>query len=560
MNTKPPSRQYYLREHDIDKAVPSSSTYQPGQLDEYLAETKENEGKHSHVDDQHHHHNRLGPHPHSQTDEEMSTARSSRGQDDGAGALPVEMKPRSGADTKPRSENRRNDPIVRAQVAKNDIDMEENKAVARHPVAASYPGAVTTAGKEKSFGYTEPNKATRSLGSNLDNSFGTKTSALGVAALASTSMSCSAGTARAYNTHGLNSIEEENSKEKPNIRVGAVVVPGLSSSGQTSDHSASTYSEINYEDSLSSPAAGKEQPLQAMLVADRVTWDNEDADVEAQMKARMRTEAEDIADMVHRRIFQNTATAVVDTGEAKSTRRKKICILLVAVLVIAGAVGAGVGIALSKPPPPPPPEPTSPPPSDSIEIFRNALDSVSGERLDDENSPQYKALRWIANDDPAETSVGVNDIESIKQRYVAAVLYFALGGDNWIEKYNFLTGDPICSWNQESSGVICDSTNVRVVTLHLCKSNRLDYMTMSTIMNALTSKRLVLSPNSSKEWSQWVDPRRDWIFLQPEHHQYYGRGSHRHTAQLPRGAHPSSKAELDRLRACGDHSRCPIHS
>jgi hypothetical protein len=386
-----------------------------------------------------------------------------------------------------------------------DIDMQGKKTLARHSAAASYPGAVATADKEKSFGDTEPDKATRSLATHLDDSFVPKTSALGLAALASTSISRSTGTATGYTPHGLNSIEEENSEEKPTIRVGAVVVRGLSSSRHTSDHSSSTYGEINNEYSLPQPAVGEEQPLQAMLVADRVTWDNEEADLEAQVRARMRTEAQDIADMVHRRIFQNTATAVVHTGEAKSTRRKKICILLVAILVIAGAIGAGVGIALSKPPPPPTPEPTSLP-SDSIESFRSILDSVSGERLDDEDSPQYRALNWIANKDPKKTSVGDTNPEIIKERYVAAVLYFALGRDNWIEKYNFLTGDPICSWNQESSGVICDFTNVRVVTLHLCKSNRLGCMTMSTIMNALTSKRFVVSPNCSKEWSQWVDP------------------------------------------------------
>jgi hypothetical protein len=491
MNMKPdaapasPSLHNYPDDDDYDdKAVPSSSTYQPGQLDEYLDETKENQGKHSHGQrtmessskrghrHHDHHHHRKGHHHHShnRAEENMSRARSSRGQDDGVGALPVEMKPRTGADTKPRSEHCRNETVARLQVTKKIIDMEGNKAVARHPAAASYPGAVATDSKEKSDGDTEPNKATRSVATHLDNSSVTKTSAIGVDALASTTVTHGTGTARAYNTR--DSVEEEKFDERQNIRVGAVVVPGLSSSSRhTSEHSASTDGVVDNADSLPPPSVGEEQPLQAMLVADRVSWGNEEADIEAQLQARMRDEAEDIANMVQERIFRNTTTAVVHNREALRSedietggkRRKKICILLVVVsLVIAGAIGAG--IALSKDEESPTPQLTS---------FRNALYSVSGKRLDDENSPQYQALQWIANDDPAKTSVGVNDTEIIKQRYVAAVLYFALGGKGWKKQYKFLSEADICSWNQnELSGIICNATNGDM-TLHLCKSSRL---------------------------------------------------------------------------------------
>jgi hypothetical protein len=262
------------------------------------------------------------------------------------------------------------------------------------------------------------------------------------------------------------------------------VVPGLSPRN-TSDHSTSTDDEISKEDSSSPPAMpGEEQPLQATLVADSVTSYEEQADIESQVHSRMRREAEDIAAMVHKRIFENTAMAVVTTNEEPAASamkseevngRKKKCILLaLAVLVIAGAIGAGVGIALSKPPD----EPTEPP--DPLGAFRSVLGSVSEEGLDDPNSPQFKALNWIANEDPANTTVGINTDETIKQRYVAALLYFALGGENWINKYNFLTGLPICSWNQELLGIICDSANLRVKMLNMCKSNRLRGMAIST--------------------------------------------------------------------------------
>jgi hypothetical protein len=110
------------------------------------------------------------------------------------------------------------------------------------------------------------------------------------------------------------------------------------------------------------------------------------------------------------------------------------------------------------------------PPVDSTDTFRSVLVPVSGERLDDPNSPQYQALNWIANEDPANVVVGLNATETIKQRYVAAVLYFALGGEGWANQYNFLTEDDICLWNQNDvSGIICSSTPGGVQMLLLCK-------------------------------------------------------------------------------------------
>jgi hypothetical protein len=365
----------------------------------------------------------------------MSTARSSRGQDDGVGALPVKMKPRTEADTKPRAKDLRNDPFTQTQVAKKDINTEEYEAVA-------------TSGKETSNVDLERIKEKRSLASNLDASSVTQTSALGVAALPSISMSRSTGTVRARKENDKNSVEEE----QPGTRVGAVAMPGLSPSRHTSDHSEPTNGVTNDDDSLLPPAIGEEQPLQAMLVADLVT---DEADVEAQVQERMH------------RILQNTPTALIldeevpgsGANEAGKTRKK--IYILAGVLAIAAAIGIALGITLSNPPPPP----------DPIEPFRDALVSISRERLDDKNSPQYQALDWIANDDPAKTSVGVNDTEIIKQRYVAAVLYFALAGKDWKNQYNFLSGDDICLWNQnELSGIICGSLKGNVESLNLSES------------------------------------------------------------------------------------------
>ena len=350
------------------------------------------------------------------------------------------------------------------------IDMEANKAAARTSAAASSLGATVLAGQEQL--HTEG-----SLGTYPDAPSTNTTSVLGVATVTSTSMSNSSGIARASKARAL---EEEKSEDHPETRVGAVAVPGLLARN-ASHESASTYGTNDEGLSEGLPQAiDEDKPLEAILVANRV---EEEVDVEAQVQARVRSEAEEIADMVHRRMLQNAAIAEPYTGEETTSsgtksegdnRRKKICILLAVALVIAGAIAAGVAVPLSKSsePPPQPPDP--------LDAFRSILVSVSEEGLDNPDSPQFKALNWIANKDPADMTVGVEADETIKQRYVAAVLYFALNGENWNNQYNFLTRGSICSWNQDSFGILCNSTKVEVVAFNICKSNRLRGITIST--------------------------------------------------------------------------------
>ena len=109
----------------------------------------------------------------------------------------------------------------------------------------------------------------------------------------------------------------------------------------------------------------------------------------------------------------------------------------------------------------------------TIEAFQSVLESLSGDQLNDENSPQFEALNWIANDDPGNLSVGDTPTETISARYVAAVLYYAFKGDDWVEKYNFLSEGDICKWNHDDFGILCGSDG-SVKTLRLCKFRRLN--------------------------------------------------------------------------------------
>jgi hypothetical protein len=83
---------------------------------------------------------------------------------------------------------------------------------------------------------------------------------------------------------------------------------------------------------------------------------------------------------------------------------------------------------------------------------------VSGpEALQDPSSPQFRALRWLANDDPM-----VLDLDStptpLVERYVLAVLYFATSGEGWGDLLNFLSLSSVCEWN---NGQTQDCTDFR---------------------------------------------------------------------------------------------------
>ena len=68
---------------------------------------------------------------------------------------------------------------------------------------------------------------------------------------------------------------------------------------------------------------------------------------------------------------------------------------------------------------------------------------ISGEALIDVGSPQYKAAKWIADDDPMQ--LDIND-PGFEQRYAMAAFYYSLDGDNWNSKDGWLSGKSECDW------------------------------------------------------------------------------------------------------------------
>jgi len=85
-------------------------------------------------------------------------------------------------------------------------------------------------------------------------------------------------------------------------------------------------------------------------------------------------------------------------------------------------------------------------------------------------TPQNRAALWLAEDDPrnlAVPDVSKRNTEGYRYvaRYIMALNYFALDGENWFSKLNFLSGDDICDWNvnvnREDWGVVCSSEEGR---------------------------------------------------------------------------------------------------
>jgi hypothetical protein len=138
------------------------------------------------------------------------------------------------------------------------------------------------------------------------------------------------------------------------------------------------------------------------------------------------------------------------------------------------------------------------PPSSENSTSRSAEErivAISGGTLYDPDTPQYAAYDWLQNKDPAKLDLDNVSEQTLSQRYVAALFYFALGGENWVDKYGFLGASDVCEWNNGSPrskmGIVCDNAGI-VEGSRVTKSSPITGIVLSEYQQ-ITTKPLFVS-------------------------------------------------------------------
>ena len=88
-------------------------------------------------------------------------------------------------------------------------------------------------------------------------------------------------------------------------------------------------------------------------------------------------------------------------------------------------------------------------------LFDLASEFSSEESLNDNTTAQYKALQWLAFEDPAELPIKESNTSTLIERYAAAVFYYSTGGEMWTDEYNWMSNDTLCDWNNGQFGFFC---------------------------------------------------------------------------------------------------------
>jgi hypothetical protein len=116
-------------------------------------------------------------------------------------------------------------------------------------------------------------------------------------------------------------------------------------------------------------------------------------------------------------------------------------------------------------------------------LFQSKLEHLLSDKSEfsDPLTPQYAALAWLANEDPA--AVDEADQGRLEIRFVLATLYFSTEGSMWNDDLQFLSGLYECNWTSPSTGqgVSCDE-NGQVTSISICKNFACCILCYCTIM------------------------------------------------------------------------------
>lgn len=158
---------------------------------------------------------------------------------------------------------------------------------------------------------------------------------------------------------------------------------------------------------------------------------------------------------------------IVENHPRRLSRRSLlwICLLLTVVVVLLIAIG----VSARRNAPAPRPEYSA-----VVEYLLShnisSYEELTTDDDSDDDSPHSRAARWLAESDPARLPVPVTKDYLYVTRYVMALNYFAMGGDQWTMKVNFMTESHVCDWNGaknafggkgvEVGGLSCDENGL----------------------------------------------------------------------------------------------------
>jgi hypothetical protein len=144
-----------------------------------------------------------------------------------------------------------------------------------------------------------------------------------------------------------------------------------------------------------------------------------------------------------------------------SDRRKKIIgIVILCILLVCVIIGIVIGTRNASSDTPTKIEV----PVERVEYLYKLLFPISGNDLEveDPDDPLVKAFIWTAEDSMMRS----DSDDEIILRYVAAAVYFSMGGENWLNQNNFLSHDDLCTWNDAGiSGIICSDNEITELKL-----------------------------------------------------------------------------------------------
>jgi hypothetical protein len=106
---------------------------------------------------------------------------------------------------------------------------------------------------------------------------------------------------------------------------------------------------------------------------------------------------------------------------------------------------------------------------------------TDAEAFQNDTSPQFLALDWLANDDPALLDLDSTPPVILVERYALAVLYYATNGEDWSNELNFLSASSVCEWTKGGKGVAACNEDRLVVSLIIGKSKHYEVIVRMTV-------------------------------------------------------------------------------